>query len=193
MIQRTEYFLQHRLVKKEYGVLMTIKLHPISYICISLILCLLLQGCDQEVEYEEQSAPNFTLQDLSGNEVSLRQHKGQVVLLDFWATWCAPCRRSIPELVDIQEKYRDQGLVILGISTDDPRKTGIRSLLAFKKQYKINYSILLASRNVTTAYFGAGQQMPIPTLFVIDREGRVVDSIVGYAPGAVERSLKELL
>ena len=172
---------------------MTVKPHPISCIFISLILCLSFQGCNQEEEYDKQSAPNFTLQDLSGKEVSLRQHQGQIVLLDFWATWCFPCRRSIPELVDIQEKYRDQGLVILGISTDDPRKTSVKSLLAFKKQYKINYSILLASRSVTRAYFGTGQQMAIPTLFVIDREGRVVDGIVGYAPGAVERSLKKLL
>ena len=93
---------------------MAVKLHPKSCIFISLILCLLVQGCTQEEVYEKQSAPNFTLQDLSGQEVSLRQHKGKIVLLDFWATWCAPCRRSIPELVDIQEKYRDQGLVILG-------------------------------------------------------------------------------
>jgi len=171
---------------------MTVKLHPISYIFISLVLCLLFQGCDQEEAYEKQSAPNFTLQDLSGNEVSLRQHKGQIVLLDFWATWCAPCRRSIPELVDVQEKYRDQGVVILGISTDDPRKTSVKSLLGFMKQYKINYSILWANRSVTKAYFGTGQ-MAIPTLFVIDREGRVVDGIVGYAPGAAERSLKKLL
>jgi thiol-disulfide isomerase/thioredoxin len=171
---------------------MTFKLHPISYILIFLISCLLFQGCGQEEEYDKQSAPNFTLQDLSGKEVSLRQHKGQIVLLDFWATWCAPCRRSIPELVRIQEKYRDQGLVVLGISADDLRRTSVNTLLAFKKQFKMNYSILQADHNVKRAYFGTGQ-MPLPTLFVIDREGRVVDSIVGYAPGAVEKSLNKLL
>ena len=171
---------------------MTVKPHSISCIFISLILGLLFHGCNQEEEYDEQSAPNFTLQDLSGNEISLRQHRGQIVLLDFWATWCAPCRRSIPELVKIQEKYRDQGLVILGISADDPRSVSAKSLLSFKERYEINYSILRVYRNVRTAYFGTGQ-MPIPTLFVIDREGRVVDSIVGYVPGAVERSLNKLL
>lgn len=177
---------------------------------ILITLCLLFQGCNAEEtkptsapgftpkelpKKEERgrlAAPDFTLQDLSRSEISLRQFKGQIVLLDFWATWCAPCRRSIPELVDIQKKYRDQDLVILGVSTDDPQKTSVKSLLAFKNQYKINYSILLASRSVTRAYFGTGQ-MPIPTLFVIDREGGVVDKIVGYQPGAVERSLKKLL
>ena len=171
---------------------MKIRIHYRVCFIFLMIFCVSFQGCNQEEEYDKQSAPNFTLQDLSGKEVSLWQHKGQIVLLDFWATWCAPCRRSIPELVDIQEKYRDQGLVILGISTDDPRRTSINSLLAFKEQFKINYSILLANRNVTRAYFGTGQ-MPIPTLFVIDREGKVVDSVVGYVPGAVERSLEKLI
>ena len=195
IIQITEYFLEPKLVKKEYGDRMTIRLYPITYIFISLVLCLLFQGCNrnQEEEYDEQSALHFTLQDLSGKEVSLRQHKGQIVLLDFWATWCGPCRQSIPELVDLQEKYRDEGLVILGVSVDDPRRTSVKSLLAFKKQYKMNYSILGVDRNVVAAYFGSEQQMPIPTLFIIDREGRVVESILGYRPGAVERSLKKLI
>lgn len=172
---------------------MTVKLHPISYILVFLISCLLSQGCDnQQKEYDAQSAPNFTLQDLSGKEVSLRQHKGKIVLLDFWATWCAPCRRTIPELVRIQEKYRDQGLIILGISVDDPQRIGVKSLLAFKKQFKINYSILRADHNVTRAYFRTGQ-IPLPTLFIIDREGRVVDSIAGNNPRAVERSLNKLI
>jgi peroxiredoxin len=197
---------------------MNVKIHPISYFLIALAFCLLFQGCGQEEEVEKQSvpdltlrdlsgqkvslrqnleqvaqsAPDFTLQDLSGKPVSLRQHKGQVVLLDFWATWCTPCRRSIPELVVLQEKYRDQGLVVLGVSADNPRDTSVNALLAFKERFKINYSILLADRNITRSYFPTGQ-IPLPTLFVIDREGMIVDSIVGYKPGVVERSLKKLI
>jgi cytochrome c biogenesis protein CcmG/thiol:disulfide interchange protein DsbE len=171
---------------------MTIKKHLISYTFISLLLGFSFQGCSQEEASKKQTAPDFTLQDLSGMEVSLRQHKGQVVLLDFWATWCGPCRMSIPELVRLQEKYQDQGLVVLGVSADDPRKTSNQTLMAFKDQFKINYSILRADAFVKRAYFGNGQ-MPLPTLFVIDREGVVVDSIVGYMPGAVESSLKKLI
>ena len=189
---------------------MNIRTHYKAVIFLLMIICFFFHGCNaeengassrpepitKELQSEENKggpeAPDFTLQDLSGEPVSLRQHKGQIVLLDFWATWCAPCRRSIPELVRIQEKYRDQGLVVLGISVDDLQRTSVGTLLAFKKQYNINYSILLANRNVTRAYFGNGQ-MPIPTLFVIDREGEVVDSIVGNDPRAVERSLSQLL
>lgn len=175
---------------------MTIRLHFKTCIFISLVLsivlCFLSLGCTKEEEHDEQSAPDFTLQDLSGEKVSLRQHKGKIVLLDFWATWCPPCRRSIPELVRIQDKYRDQGLVVIGISADDLQQTSIKSLEAFKERFKINYSILLADRQVARAYFGNGQ-MPLPTLFVIDREGRVVDSIVGYAPGVVERLVNKLI
>ena len=65
-------------------------------------------------------APDFKLLDIQGKEVSLSQFRGLPVILDFWATWCPPCRMSIPELVKIQEKYKDKGLVILGLSLDDP-------------------------------------------------------------------------
>jgi len=189
---------------------MITKTDPIAHIFVSLILCLWFFGCDEmqakptgpnstsnelsskEEERDRPTAPEFTLKDLSGNEVSLKELKGQIVLLDFWATWCPPCRRSIPELVAIQGKYKDQGLVILGVSTDDPRKTGDKSLLAFKNQYRINYSILRADYDVTMSYFGT-TQMAIPSLFVIDREGGVVAKIVGYQPGVVEKKLKKLL
>lgn len=187
---------------------MIIKFHPRTYIYISIILCLMFQGCPEaetmqstpestptvsmNAEMKRTLAPGFTLRDLSGNEVSLKQYKDKVVLLDFWATWCPPCRRSIPELVDLQKKYLDQGLVILGISTDDPRRTGDKSLLAFKEHYKINYRILRADSSVTMDYFGTGS-MAIPTLFIIDREGGVVTKIVGFQPGIVEKKVKNIL
>ncbi len=189
---------------------MSIRTHYKTFIFLLMIICFFFYGCNagdnetsstpeptaKELQNKENKggpeAPDFTLQDLSGNGVSLKQFRGKTVFVDFWATWCGPCRRSIPELVDLQERYRDQGLVVLGITVDDLNRVGVKTLLAFKEQYKINYSILLADRNVTMAYFG-NRQMPIPTLFIIDGKGRVVESITGYVPGAAERSLKKLI
>ena len=158
---------------------------------LSLLIFGLLSGCNTEVG-AGQTAPDFALEDLSGKSVSLKQYAGNIVLLDFWATWCPPCRQSIPELIKLQDKYRDQGLVILGISLDDPRQFDNRYLLAFKEKFKINYRILRADNKVPYDYFG-NSNMAIPTLFVINRNGKVVDMHVGFRPGVVEKSLKKLM
>lgn len=161
------------------------------WVFASLILFLFLYGCNKEVE-ALQTAPDFTLRDLNGDSVSLRKYRGKIVLLDFWATWCAPCRVSIPELVELQKKYRDQGVVVLGISMDDPEMFPDTYILAFKETFKMNYTILRADQKVAMDYFGMAN-MAIPTLFVINREGKLADKIMGYAPGAVENSLKRVL
>ena len=82
-------------------------------------------------------APDFSLPDLSGKTVSLEQFRGKVVLLDFWATWCPPCRMTIPLLINLQEQYGKKGLIILGVSIDDPRKVKDKDLLYCKKMTKI--------------------------------------------------------
>ena len=161
------------------------------WILSSLVLLFFFCGCNKEVE-ALQAAPDFTLRDLNGDRVSLKEYRGQIVLLDFWATWCAPCRLSIPELVELQKKYRDQGVVVLGISMDDPEMFPDKYLLAFKEAFKMNYTILRADQKVAMDYFGMAN-MAIPTLFVINREGKLADKIVGYVPGAVENSVRKEL
>jgi len=148
-------------------------------------------GCSDNVR-ALQDAPNFTLEDLSGKRVSLEELKGSTVLLDFWATWCSPCRSSIPELVELQDKYRNKGLVILGISVDDPRQINSNYLRSFSKKFKINYTILRVDEAVSRAYFGT-QRYSIPTLFIINTEGKVVGQHVGFRPGVVEETVKKLL
>ncbi len=138
------------------------------------------------------SAPHFTLKDLEGRPVSLKEFDGKIVLLDFWATWCPPCRRSIPELVQLQDRYGDQGLVILGISLDEPARASDRYLQSFKEKNRMNYPILRAEQGVVRDYFGDGK-MSIPTMFVINRDGEIVDRHVGFVPGALEESLAEVL
>jgi thiol-disulfide isomerase/thioredoxin len=164
-----------------------------SRMCLfmSLIIISFIYGCEKDVE-ALQTAPDFTLRELNGDSVTLEEYRGNIVLVDFWATWCAPCRLSIPELVEIQKKYGDQGVVVLGISMDDPQMFSDTYILAFKETFKMNYPILRADQKVAMDYFGT-ENMAIPTLFVVNREGKLTDKIVGYVPRAVENSLKRVL
>jgi peroxiredoxin len=148
-------------------------------------------GCQKEVG-AGSPAPEFSLSDLSGRLTSLEQHRGRVVLLDFWATWCPPCRMSIPELIKVQERFTEKGLVILGISMDDPQMVPDDHLRAFKKQVGINYPILRVNEKVLKDYF-RDERISIPTMFVIDAKGKIRDKLVGYIPGAYEKSARRLL
>jgi len=158
---------------------------------VCLIFFLAFYGCNREVGAGE-TAPDFSLKDLSGNMVSLKQYRGHIVLIDFWATWCFPCRKAIPELISLQNKYRDQKLVVLGISMDDPSQVDEKNMLEFKESIKINYPILRATHKVIQDYFG-NDQIAIPTMFVISREGEIAHKHVGFEQGAVERSIKGIL
>jgi len=148
-------------------------------------------GCGSKKE-ANQKAPDFSLQDLKGNTFTLSQHRGKIILLDFWATWCQPCRMAIPELVDLQRKYKDQGLMVVGVSMDDLQQVSDRDLTAFMEKFKMNYTVLRADTQVARQYFVSGQ-MSLPTMFIINRDGEIVDMHVGFAPGAVARSVKEML
>jgi cytochrome c biogenesis protein CcmG/thiol:disulfide interchange protein DsbE len=160
-------------------------------IFVYLSLVLLVAGCEKEVE-AGPLAPDFSLSDLSGQTVSLEQHRGSVVLLDFWATWCPPCRMTIPQLVNLQDKYKDKGLVILAVSLDDPQQIKNQDLLYFKQMTKINYPLLRFNQKVMQDYF-KDEQLAVPTMFVIDRNGRIRDRIVGFQPDALEKSLAALI
>jgi thiol-disulfide isomerase/thioredoxin len=132
---------------------------------------------------------DFTMKDVDGNEVSLSAYKGKVVLLNFWATWCGPCKAEIPGFVRIQEKYRDKGLVIVGYSVDDTAEKA----KAYASQYKMNYPILLGEgrEDVQDAY---GPIWGIPASFIISKEGKVCRKHMGIAPEAVfEKEVAALL
>ncbi len=161
----------------------------LSFVLITLIT--FLWACKNDVG-AGPTAPNFTLLDLDGQKVSLDQFRGSIVLLDFWATWCPPCRMSIPELVKLQEEHKDKGLVILGLSMDDPSQFTNEYLKAFKEKYKINYTILRVDRQVLVNYF-ANQNIAIPTMFIVDKDGIIRDKIVGFQPDALKESLSRLL
>ncbi len=122
---------------------------------------------------------DFTMKDVDGNQVSLASYKGKVVLLNFWATWCGPCKAEIPGFVRLQEKYRDQ-LVIVGYSVDDTAEKA----KAYAAEYKMNYPILLGEgrEDVQDAY---GPIWGIPASFLISKDGKVCRKHMGIAPEAV--------
>jgi thiol-disulfide isomerase/thioredoxin len=122
---------------------------------------------------------DFKLKDLEGKEVSLASYKGKVVLLNFWATWCGPCKAEIPGFVELQEKYRDQ-LTIIGYSVDDTAELAKK----YAAEYKMNYPILLGEgrEDVQDAY---GPIWGIPASFIISKDGKVCRKHMGIAPKAV--------
>ena len=169
---------------------MHINLRYKCFLFIFLGLALLLTGCNNNAG-ARPPAPDFRLLDIHGNEVSLSQFRGSPVILDFWATWCPPCRMSIPELIKIQREYKEKGLVVLALSLDDPSQASNAYLREFQKEFKINYRILRANQRVLVDYFGY-ENPAIPTMFFVDRKGRIVNKIVGFRPSAVKTTLAEL-
>jgi Tol biopolymer transport system component/peroxiredoxin/DNA-directed RNA polymerase subunit RPC12/RpoP len=133
-------------------------------------------------------APFFTLQDLSGKRISLSEFKGKVVILDFWATWCPPCVVEIPHFIALYEQYKDQGLAVVGISTD---RKGVGIVRSFAQKNHINYPILMADGRVQAAYGGI---RAIPTTFIIDSAGIIRHQYIGYRDKSVfETAIKPLL
>lgn len=121
---------------------------------------------------------DFEARDASGKTVRLSDFRGKIVVLDFWATWCPPCRREIPGFVALQAKYASKGVEVVGVSLDQDWKP----VVPFVAQFKINYTIVLGDQALTQQYGGF---TGIPTTFVIDREGVIRDRHEGYAPESV--------
>jgi peroxiredoxin len=133
-------------------------------------------------------APAFELADLTGKNVSSRDYEGKVVILDFWATWCPPCREEIPHFVQLQSKYQSQGLVIVGLSLD---AGGVKDVAPFVEKHNVNYPMLIGNDDVAKAYGGVSA---IPTTFVIDRQGKIVKRFIGFTPPEVfEETIAPLL
>ncbi|NOX38004.1 MAG: TlpA family protein disulfide reductase [Calditrichaeota bacterium] len=115
---------------------------------------------------------DFTLKDLDGKDVSLKDYRGKMVLINIWATWCGPCRVEIPDLIKVRKKYKDKGFEILGVVVSSKP----RDVFAMVKQMKIDYPILWGTPEALAQF---GEINAIPRTFLLDREGKIVEDIVG--------------
>lgn len=131
----------------------------------------------------------YSVKDMNGTDVRLSDYKGKVILLNYWATWCGPCKVEIPDLVALQDKYKDKGFVVLGVSQDDDPET----LRAFASAYKMNYPVLVG-RDQPDLLDAQGPLWGLPTSYLIGRDGTICTRHLGPATKEdFERELKALL
>jgi peroxiredoxin len=116
---------------------------------------------------DRKVAPDFTLMEANDRPVRLSDYKGKVVLLNFWATWCGPCKMEIPWFIEFERVYKDRGFVMLGVSMDED---GWQAVRPFMKQKAINYSVVMGNDKVAQLYGGIES---LPSTFLIDRDGRI--------------------
>ena len=147
----------------------------------------LLSGSLQKTVAVTSLAPDFSLPDLSGQNLNLSVYRGNVVLLDFWATWCDPCREEIPHFVALQQQYGSQGLQIVGVSMDD----GPEPVRDFSKQFKMNYPVVMGNAKTGELYGGV---LGLPVAFLIGRDGRIRAKHIGATEISVfEKEIVNLL
>jgi len=159
----------------------------ILFALVATVLAVGLFRLHHPTSSERHPAPDFRLAQLDGQPLQLSSYRGKVVLLDFWATWCVPCKEEIPHLVEFQQKYGDRGLQVIGISMDDapdPVRT-------FAQQFHMNYPVVMGNAKVGEIYGGV---LGLPIAFVIGRNGLIYSKKIGSVDMAVlEREIQNLL
>jgi thiol-disulfide isomerase/thioredoxin len=137
---------------------------------------------------DRKTAANFSLPDSNGFQVALADYKGKVVLLNFWATWCGPCKIEIPWFIEFNKTYKDRGFAVLGVALDDDGWKSVRPYLAEKK---MDYPVVVGNDQVSQSYGGIDS---LPTTFIINRDGRVAFVHMGLVgKGTYEKEIRSLL
>lgn len=160
-------------------------------VLLGLAVFLVFWGCQKSegpknVAMPGNTAPAFTLSTLDGRTLSLDDLKGKVVLVEFWATWCPPCRESIPELEALYRDFFGKDFEIVGISLDDPDSK--EDVKRFVKEYGMTYPVAIDDGKVSKAY----GVISIPTLFILDRDHKIVKHYFGYTTGLKESIAAEI-
>ena len=154
-------------------------------VLVAAVALFLMAGCVVAQEVGEK-AKDFTLPDITGRSVSLSQYQGKVVILDFFADWCPPCRQEVPDFIDLERDYGNKGFSMIGIAV-----VGLEDAKRFAQETGINYPVLIDDGNVSGIY---GPIRSIPTTFVIDKSGNIAKKYIGYRPKATfEADIQELL
>ena len=144
------------------------------YLAILIIAVMFVVACRAGDKSTNATAENdFTLQSIDGQSYTLSQLRGNVIIVDFWATWCPPCRNSIPALSRLYEKYHDRGFMVLGISVED-----VNTLVQYRDKQQVPYPILVGTKDVVQAY----EVTAIPKMLFFDKKGAVRKTQTGYSP-----------
>jgi thiol-disulfide isomerase/thioredoxin len=156
---------------------------PLGRILVVTVAALALGACSSaprsvraggiKTEKDRKAAPDFALKDSTGKTVKLSDFRGKVVLLNFWATWCGPCKMEVPWFMEFEQKHKDQGLVVLGVAMDDDGWDVVKPYL---ERYRVNYRVVMGTPEVADLYGGVES---LPTTFLLDREGRVARTHIG--------------
>lgn len=157
------------------------KLLFVSVIAMAIFSLKALAQLPTEPTLDEIKAEKFIVQTLNGKKIGLNKllSEGKPVVLDVWATWCGPCRQEIPHLVELAEQYKKDGLIVIGLTTEDPKAHRER-VKSFVKEYGMSYEVGFASEQLYLAFNNGSAAMRIPQTFIFGKDGKLVKRLIGY-------------